>query len=132
PAFFALPAFFAVAPTYMRLDPLEQLAEANRLDLEVDSAFLPGGHTQRLVRRRRDHPHGEFAPAWVSLERAQHGEAVDAGHHHVEEEQVRVDLTPVDHGEYLRSAGGGGHLVAACGERPVQPLEEDGIVFGNE
>ena len=58
-------------------------------------------------------------------------EPADAWHHDVEQEEIGEILGLVEELQHRLTARRGRDLIAAGGEGPVQPLEQDGVVFGD-
>jgi hypothetical protein len=78
-----------LAAPQQRLHARQQLGEGEGLDQVVVRALLQALHAVLDLVARGEHQHGHVLRAAYGL---QHGEAVDAGQHHVEQDQCVVSL----------------------------------------
>jgi hypothetical protein len=75
----------------MRADPGQHLFGLERFVDEVDGSEIQAARFLAGVSQRRQEDHGAIARALAGLEPGTRLEAVDVGHHHVEENQLRRD-----------------------------------------
>src|SRR5882762_22138 len=76
----------------MRLDARQQLAYAERLGDEIGGAEAERAHRGFFRRHRRHHEDGEVLVAIVLLQAFEQLQAVDLGHHDVEQQERGLDL----------------------------------------
>ena len=102
----------------------------NRLGDVVHRAELQPGHLVGDVAERREEDHDGLLRLGVGLERAAHFEAVDVGHHDVEQHQV--GLRAADDLQRRAAVARGEDAVAGAVERPDQHLQVHRAVVHDE
>src|SRR2546426_3120380 len=114
----------------VRLDAREQLAHAERLGDEVRRAEAERLHGRLLGRHGRDHQHREVPEPVVGLHLLEQLQAVDLGHHDVEEQELRPLL--LEPPEEVPPAGGAHDLLPVFLEDPGGGAHERLVVVGDE
>ena len=111
-----------------RVHASQQFLDAERLDDVVVGAGAQTADAvgRRIARGQEDHRHLRAGRAQV----VQHAEAVEAGHHHVEHDQVRVVLG--DRHQGRRAVVGGDRLEAVEAQRGRDEVGDVVLVVDDE
>ena len=134
----------------LELDPLQVAALALAPALALQAGADPGAQQDRVERlgqvvlgarldaadhavgllQARDHDHRDGVQALVRLEPLEHLEAVEIGHHQIEQDQV--ELLEREKLERAPAGLGAGHLVAVARQAAKQQVAVAGVVVDHQ
>ena len=117
-----------VGPACVGADARSELGERERLHEIVGRAQVEAAHPVGDLAAGRQHDHGQGRVH--RPDRGEHVEPVDAGEHHVEDDDVGP---PVAHAvEAVLAAGGGVHGVALRGQSALKERQDQRLVLDHE